>query len=120
MQLLFRRNLTESDAERVALTLHYGHGALAGAGYALLVNKNQTLQAGFGTAYGAALWLVGGEIAVTLARLSDPRSKSKASHMIALAAHLVYGSVMELSRRSLNSDFNSAIRHVRDRQFPSR
>src|SRR3982751_3426240 len=100
-QFLFQRSLTETGAVKVALALHYGHGAATGAGYALLVNKNQGFRAGFGAAYGTALWLAGDEIAVTLMRLSDPRSKTKASHVIALAAHLVYGSVTELSRRSL-------------------
>ena len=100
-QFLFQRSLTEADAMKVALALHYGHGAATGIGYVLLVNKNQGFRVGFGAAYGTALWLVGDEVAVTLMRLSNPRSKTKASHVVALAAHLLYGSVMELSRKSL-------------------
>ncbi len=100
-QLLFHESLTEAEAIRVARIMHYGYSAAASAGYAVLVSKNQIFRAGFGTAYGLVLWLVGDEIAITLMRLSDPRHKTKASHAVALAAHLLFGSVTELSRRSL-------------------
>jgi len=100
-QLLFRRSLTETEAIAVARAMHYGYSAAASAGYAALAGKSPLFQAGFGTAYGAALWLAGDEVAITLLRLSDPRSKTKASHAVALAAHLVFGSVTELGRRSL-------------------
>ncbi len=100
-QLLFQKSLTDAEALKIALAMHYGYSAAASAGYAVLVDGNSVFGAGFGTAYGTALWLAGDEIAVTLMRLSDPRSKTKASHAIAFAAHLLFGSVTELSRRVL-------------------
>lgn len=98
-QFLFGKNLTEGEAITVARVMHYGYSAAASTGYTALVRRNPIFQAGFGTLYGAVLWLIGDEIAITLMRLSDPRSKTKASHSIAFAAHLVFGSVTELSRR---------------------
>lgn len=100
-RFLFGKYLTEGEAIAVARAMHYGYSAAASAGYAALVRKNPAFHAGFGTIYGAVLWLVGDEIAITLMRLSDPRSKTKASHAVAFAAHLVFGSVTELSRRVL-------------------
>ena len=99
--VLFQKELTETEALKIARAMHYGYSAAASAGYAILVSKNQIFRAGFGTAYGVALWLAGDEIGITLMRLSDPRSKTKASHAVALAAHLVFGAVTELSRRGL-------------------
>ncbi|MBV9939125.1 MAG: hypothetical protein JO150_11525 [Acidobacteriaceae bacterium] len=98
-QFFFRKNLTEREAIMVARVMHYGYSAAASAGYAVSVGKNPGFRAGFGTVYGAVLWLVGDEIAITLMRLSDPRSKTKASHAVAFTAHLIFGSVAELSRR---------------------
>ena len=98
-QFLFGKNLAESEAITVARVMHYGYSAAASAGYAVSVHKNPVFQTGFGTVYGAVLWLVGDEIAITLMRLSDPRSKTKTSHAVAFVAHLVFGSVTELCRR---------------------
>ena len=100
-QLLSGGNLTEAEALNIARLLHYGYSAGASAGYAVLVGKNPAFRAGFGTAYGAALWLAGDEVGITLMGWSDPRSKSAASHAIALAAHLIFGSVTEAVRRFL-------------------
>src|SRR4051794_39452194 len=99
-RLLFGKSLNEADAIKKAHAMHYGYSAAASAGYAVLVGKNQAFGVGYGTVYGTALWLVGDEIAITLMGLSDPRSKTKASHAVALAAHLVFGSVTEGSRRN--------------------
>jgi hypothetical protein len=98
---LFEESLSEAEALKIARMMHYGYSVAASAGYAVLAGKNQAVRAGFGTVYGVVLWLVGDEIGITIMRLSDPRSKSKASHIVALAAHLVFGSVTELSRKSL-------------------
>jgi uncharacterized membrane protein YagU involved in acid resistance len=100
-QFLFGKELTEREALTIARIMHYSFSAAASAGYAVLASKNPAVRAGFGTAYGAVLWLGGDEIGITLMRLSDPRSKTKASHVVALAAHLIFGSVTEMSRRSL-------------------
>jgi hypothetical protein len=101
---LFQQDLTEVEALKLARAMHYGYSIAASAGYAVLADRNPRVRAGFGTVYGAVLWLVGDEAGITLMGLSDPRSKTMASHLAALTAHLVFGSVTEMSRRSLLKD----------------
>ena len=114
-QLLFGQSLTEAEALKDARIMHYGYSAAASAGYAVLAGKNQAFRAGFGTVYGAVLWLAGDEIGITLMGLSDPRSKTKASHAVALAAHLIFGSVTEASRRLLLKEPQKRSREQSDR-----
>lgn len=100
-QLLFKKDLEEADALRVAQTMHYAFSAAASAGYAVLADSHRSVRAGFGTAYGTALWLVGDEIAMSVMGVGDLRSKSTSSHASAWAAHLIFGFVTEWSRRKL-------------------
>jgi hypothetical protein len=98
-RFLFEQDLSEAEALTLASLMHYGYSAAAGAGYAILASRYQGIRAGWGMAYGAVMWLAADELGVTLTGLSDPRSKTKASHGVALAAHLLFGSVTEISRR---------------------
>jgi uncharacterized membrane protein YagU involved in acid resistance len=100
-QALFQVSLNEPEALKIALAMHYGYSAAAGAGYAVLADKNPHVRSGYGTVYGTVLWLIGDELAITLMRLSDPRSKTAASHMAAFTAHLLFGIVIEFSRQNL-------------------
>jgi uncharacterized membrane protein YagU involved in acid resistance len=60
--------------------------------------------AGAGSAYGAAVWLVGDEAVVPLLGLSKPPSQYPAStHAYALASHLVYGLTLEGGRRAVRA-----------------
>ncbi len=94
--------LSKEEALRAALVLHYAYGAVAGGAYGAMDHKFPAVSAGFGTLFGASLWLIGDELAMTASGLSDPASKVPSSHLSALFAHLLFGSVTELSRRILS------------------
>ncbi len=95
------RVLTKSEALDIALLLHYGYGAAAGAGYAVLAGRLPATRAGSGAVFGTALWVVGDELPISLSRISDPRSKHAVSHLSAFVAHIVFGVATEAALRGL-------------------
>lgn len=97
------RTLPESDAEKLALVLHYAYGAIAGSVYALGLSRFPWADAGCGTLFGTAVWAFGDELPITLSGISDPRKRTALSHGSAFFAHLLFGATTELSRRGLNS-----------------
>ena len=94
------RTLPESKAEQVALVLHYTYGALAGAAYAVAVEKLPLARAGYGALFGATVWMFGDELPITLAGISNPFARTARSHGSAFLAHLLFGAVAELTRRA--------------------
>ncbi len=101
--------LPRSEALQLALMLHYAFGALSGAAYALLTEAFPNLKAGRGLLFGSLLWLAGDELAVSMTGISDPTSKTASSHLSALAAHLLFGTVTESGRQLLSRLTQSAI-----------
>ena len=97
-QLLYGDTPGRSEAEKIALMLHYSVGAAAGASYAVATDRWPQVAAGSGTAFGLALWLVLDEAAIGLSGLSDPLRKHLRSHVSAVVAHLLFGVVVDLSR----------------------
>jgi hypothetical protein len=93
---LFWGTLEEDSAERIGYVFHYLYGAAAGAGYAWAAKRVPELRAGSGTAFGAALWVLGDEVPISVLGISNPFKKSADSHLSALGAHLVFGWVTEL------------------------
>lgn len=91
--------LPENEALQAALWLHYAYGVLSGAAYGVAVAQRPTANAGYGMAFGAALWLIGDELAITMAGLSDPRTRKPASHASALFTHILFGVVTEGGRK---------------------
>jgi hypothetical protein len=91
--------LSEADALRAALVLHYGYGAAAGALYTMWKPDHWTKWRPAGVLFGAVLWLIGDEAAITVSGLSDPRSKSPAAHWSALAVHLLFGVTVDSTIR---------------------
>ena len=96
--------LSREEALRAAAVLHYTYGALAGSAYGALSERFPATGWGLGTMFGASLWLVGDELAITVSGLSDPWSKTGSSHLSALFAHLLFGSVTALTHRVFRSD----------------
>lgn len=96
--LTVNRALPEQRSMQIALALHYMYGLLAGVGYTAAVEKLPLARCGYGTFFGAALWVFGDELPVTLTKLSDPMARSIRSHASALGAHLLFGSVVEAVR----------------------
>jgi uncharacterized membrane protein YagU involved in acid resistance len=92
--------LREAEAERIGAAMHYAFSVAAGCAYAAGARRFPSLRAGAGTLFGAVLWLVGDELAVTLAGLEDARRTPLQSHASALAAHLLYGLAVDAATRS--------------------
>ncbi len=92
---LFGHGLDHKRAEQVGAAFHYAFGILTGVGYAAATERYPHLGSGQGTAFGAGLWLMGDELAVSAARLENPRAANAWSHLSALAAHLAYGMILD-------------------------
>lgn len=101
---VFRHDLKEREKQVAGPAVHYGYGTAMGGLYGGLVEAFPAAGMGFGTAYGAALWLGGDEIAVPALGLGKaPQKISLSEHAGALAAHLVYGMTTEAVRRLVRS-----------------
>ncbi len=100
---LRNRKLSYSEKQWAGSAVHYAFGTAMGATYGALAHSTPAVSAGRGAAYGAALWLAADEIAVPAAGLAAPLAQTPlSSHVSALAAHLVYGFVTDLVRRSVS------------------
>lgn len=99
---LFGHELTPSERQVAGPAVHYAYGALVGGLYGALAESWSTLTTGFGMLYGMALWLLGDEAAVPALRLGPPPTRvPPRKHADYLAAHLVYGIALDLTRRAL-------------------
>lgn len=99
--LFIGRTVSERSAERLALVLHYAYGAAAGVGYVLWIEASPAARTSYGTLFGTVLWLLGDELPIALSGLSNPFARSHRSHLSALVAHLIFGSVTESVRKVL-------------------
>ena len=82
--------------------VHYGMGALSGAVYGAMAEVAPLVATGAGLPFGVALWWIADESAVPALRLSKPADACPPStHGYALASHLVYAVVTEMTRRAL-------------------
>lgn len=104
----FNKELTPQEKQWAGPAVHYGFGALMGAAYGVLAESSPPASIGFGTTLGTALWFAADEIAVPAFGLSGPASAyPPAVHMRALASHLVYGIVTDLTRRASRRAFGA-------------
>lgn len=92
--------LSDPKAERIGAAMHYAFSVGAGCAYALAAPRFPTLRAGGGSLFGAALWLIGDELAVTLSGLEDASRTPLPSHASALAAHVLFGLTLSSLIRS--------------------
>ncbi len=82
--------------------VHYGMGASSGAVYGVLAEVAPIVTSGEGAGFGAGLWLLADEVAVPAAGLSKPaRQTPFATHIYALASHLVFGWITETVRSAV-------------------
>jgi hypothetical protein len=73
-------------------TVHWGYGLAVGGLFGLLERRLPVDGLSAGLGYGAALWLLGDELAVPMLGLSKgPTAHPPRVHAQALGAHLVYG-----------------------------
>jgi uncharacterized membrane protein YagU involved in acid resistance len=106
---ILRRNLSAEEKDTAGEVVHYAFGAVAGAAYGALAETWPEARAGFGLAFGAALWFSADEIGVPALRLSgSPAEYPVSVHASALAAHAVYGVTTELLRRGLRRGWLAA------------
>ncbi len=86
------REPDEQTKNKLSNLVHWGYGIDMGTTYALLRGPQRRLDWAGGLVYGAALWLLGDEVAVPLLGLAEgPKGYPKALHAETFGAHLVYG-----------------------------
>jgi putative membrane protein len=101
-QAVIDRKLTEQEQKIAGPVVHYGFAALAGALYGAFAEATDMTTVGFGTAYGALIFLGADEITLPSLKLSPPPNQVQPDkHLYALASHLVYGASLEGLRRAL-------------------
>ena len=108
---LFGEGLGQERAERIGSAMHYGFGIVTGVGYAVAGDRFPALRTGRGTAFGAGLWLIGDELAVTVGRLENACAASAVSHLSALAAHLLYGWIVDACVSGSEGLISAAAQH---------
>lgn len=95
------RAVTGDEPERsvrpwLGTAAHYGLGLAAGLCYGIAIDRAPWLRAGFGTLYGALVWVVADEGLVPAAGLSRrPLQLSPSVHAFALGGHLAFGAALE-------------------------
>jgi Protein of unknown function (DUF1440) len=105
--------LKESEKKLAGSLVHYVFGGAIGALYGLLAEIQPHTRIGFGTAFGAALWLSADEVMVPALKLAPKPTKTPAKiHANALAAHLVYGATAEAVRLGVHSALDHGWRDV--------
>jgi len=91
------RELDDDTTNFAASSIHWTLGVSTGALYGLLRNRLRALGIGSGVAYGAAVWLLLDEAALTALGLAPPPQKYPwQTHARGLAGHLVFGAAIEL------------------------
>ncbi len=103
------RHLAKEQKETAGNLVHYGFGTAMGVLYGLLSEAMPDATAGFGTAFGSALFIGADEIGVPAAGLSKPpRQTPMKLHAYAWASHLVYGAALEASRLATRAALDHA------------
>src|SRR5690606_11084073 len=96
------RPIPKEYEEAAGAVTHYALGAVCGAIYGAAAELTPKVTAGYGTAFGAAVWALADEIAVPALGLSSPPTRHPPStHLFALSSHLVYGATTEFLRRAM-------------------
>ena len=99
---LFEHELTSQEKKIAGPIVHYAYGSMIGALYGGLCELLPVASVGLGMPFGAAVWLLGDEIAVPYLGLSrKPTEYPPQVHADALAAHFMYGATTDLLRRVL-------------------
>ena len=105
------RRLTREELRVAAPLVHYLFGAAVAAIYGAYAERRQADSSG--AAFGTTVWLAADEIAMPLLGLSDSTARRPLEmHLQALAAHLVYGSATEVTRRSVRAALRRREHHA--------
>jgi uncharacterized membrane protein YagU involved in acid resistance len=96
--------LTRREKKAAGPVVHYLFGTAVGAVYGVAAETIPAVRTGFGSLFGAAVWLGAHVIAVPALGLSEPVTKSPMTQEAGeFGAHLVYGTVSEGLRRAMRS-----------------
>ena len=91
--------LTPDAKKQGGQVVHYTFGTLMGIAYGLGAEFLPIVSAGFGSAFGTALFLGADELAIPAFQLAPPPAEvAPKDHIEHWAAHVVYGSSLELTR----------------------
>ncbi len=94
--------LTPEAKKQGGQVVHYTFGTLMGVAYCVGAEFLPFVSSGFGSVFGTALFVGADEFAIPALSLAPPPSETAASeHAEHWAAHLVYGTALELSRTLL-------------------
>lgn len=97
---VLHRPLAEHEKKVAGPAMHYAMGAVSGGIYGAVAEAFPWAAAGFGSLFGAILWVIADELAVPGLRLSKaPKEYPPAVHANALASHVVYGISTDIVRR---------------------
>src|SRR5262249_3929309 len=97
---VLRRPLSGDEKKRAGPIVHYTYGTAIGALYGGLAHNYKRTEAGFGSAWGAAAWALGDEVAIPALGLGKKQTDTPLSqHAQFLAAHVIYGMTLEGVRR---------------------
>jgi putative membrane protein len=101
---VFDHKLTKDEKKVAGPAVHYAFAAAMGALYGGLSEVTDIPKSGFGSAFGAALFVGADEIAVPALGLSDkPQNVDFSKHVYGLVSHLVYSAATEAVRRPLRA-----------------
>ena len=107
----------EAHKDTAGEAVHYGFGALLGGLYGAAGAVAPRVRTGFGTVFGAGVWAIADEIAVPAANLSKPpQEMPQSQHVYSIVSHLLFGAVLEGSRRAMEVSA-SAVGRKAERQF---
>jgi putative membrane protein len=99
---VFDHELTEKEKEAAGTAVHYAFGVSTGAFYGAVAELAPAVTQGFGTPFGAAVWLAADEgIVPSLGLSKSPTEYPISTHLYSLASHLVYGLTTEIVRRAV-------------------
>lgn len=96
--------LAKTRKKAVGNYLHFAFGAFLGSIYGALAEYCPVATTGFGMPFGLTVAGIADEVLVPLLGLSVPPWKSSAkSHTYGLVSHIVFGSIVEATRRTIRS-----------------
>ena len=101
---VFDHKLTKNEKKVAGPAVHYAFAAAMGALYGGLSEVMDVTKLGFGSAFGAALFVGADEVAVPALGLSDmPQEVAPSKHLYGLVSHLVYSATTEAVRRPIRA-----------------
>ena len=98
------QHLSKQAKKQAGPLVHYGFGCVMGSAYGAIAEYSSQARLGFGTLFGAVLFVGADEIVVPALGLGKSPAEDTISNQVShLAAHLVYGAAVEIGRRGLRS-----------------